>query len=115
MSRPRLHIRLPTNLYARLCEEADRPGHIVGVGAEARLAKEGLDIWGNSLGFARHGQDAVSVAGRKNQRRTRVDANVIRNSARQKKANKTGDSGVSAGVRQAANNVGSKKKKHRTR
>lgn len=95
--------------------DADRPGHIVRVGEEARLAKEGLDLWGNSLGFARHGQDAVSVAGRKNQRRIRVDANVIRNSARQKKANKTGDSGVSAGVRQAANNVGSTKKKNRTR
>ena len=38
-----------------------------------------------------------------------------RNSKRQKKANQNGDSGVSAGVRQATNNVGSGKKKRRNR
>lgn len=108
--------RLDNDRYAKdPYEDADRPGHIVQVGEAAQLGKQGLDIWGNSLAFARHGQDAVSVAGRKNQRRTRVDANVIRNSARRKKANRTGNGGVSAGVRQTTNNVGSGKKNYPNR
>ncbi|HAE27662.1 MULTISPECIES: hypothetical protein [Hyphomonas] len=40
MSRPRLHIRLPTNLYARLCEEADRPG-----ASKSRIVEDALTSW----------------------------------------------------------------------
>ena len=40
MSRPRLHIRLPTNLYARLCEEANRPG-----ASKSRIVEDALTSW----------------------------------------------------------------------
>ena len=40
MSKPRVHIRLPTNLYARLCEEAERPG-----ATKAKIVEAALRAW----------------------------------------------------------------------
>lgn len=42
MSKPRVHIRLSTDLYARLCEEADRPG-----ATKAKIVEAALRAWFN--------------------------------------------------------------------
>jgi hypothetical protein len=40
MSKPRVHVRLPTNLYAQLCEAADRPGV-----TKAQIVEDALRAW----------------------------------------------------------------------
>ncbi|WP_084398832.1 hypothetical protein [Henriciella aquimarina] len=40
MPRPRVHIRLPTNLHARLCEEAGKPG-----ASKAKIVEAALSSW----------------------------------------------------------------------
>lgn len=42
MARPRVHIRLPTNLHARLCEEAGKPG-----ATKAKIVEAALSAWFN--------------------------------------------------------------------
>ncbi len=40
MTKPRVHVRLPTNLYARLCEAADQPG-----ASQAKIVEAALSAW----------------------------------------------------------------------
>ncbi|OZB19399.1 MAG: hypothetical protein B7X53_00085 [Hyphomonas sp. 34-62-18] len=40
MSKPRVHVRLPTNIYARLCEASDRPGV-----TKAQIIEDALRAW----------------------------------------------------------------------
>lgn len=40
MSKPRIHIRLSTKLYARLCEASDRPG-----ATKAQIVEDALMAW----------------------------------------------------------------------
>ncbi|PQA87588.1 ribbon-helix-helix domain-containing protein [Hyphococcus luteus] len=42
MTKARVHVRLPTNLYAQLCEEADRSGV-----SRARIVEQALRAWFN--------------------------------------------------------------------
>lgn len=42
MSKPRVHIRLPTDLHERLCREADRPG-----ATKAKIVEAALRAWFN--------------------------------------------------------------------
>lgn len=42
MTKARVHVRLPTNLYAQLCEEADRSGE-----SRAHIVEQALRAWFN--------------------------------------------------------------------
>jgi hypothetical protein len=63
----------------------------------ATVRRDGLDIWGNNLSFAAHGNEVVSVDGDKNRWRTSDQANVIRNSGRNCKVRKIADGGFARG------------------
>ena len=92
--------------------DADRAKHVVQVSEAAKIRKNGLQLKGNNLSFAKHGNEAISIDGKKNKQRTSVIANVIRNSKADGTDHKTADGGVSNGVGQLRGNVGSGDKKY---
>ena len=88
-------------------EDSDRSMNVVRVTEDSKIQKNGLNLFGNNLSFAREGNDAISIEGKKNKKNVSVKSNIIRNSDDQKE----GNDGISAGVTNIENNVGSGRKK----
>ena len=52
---------------------------------EVNTQQLGLDICGNSLGFARHNLETINIEGKENKKNTTIDTNIIRNNSKEKK------------------------------
>lgn len=94
--------KLDTPYSNKPYENADRPMKILSIAQQSKIRKNGLDVFGNNLSFARQGQDAISIDGRKNQNRASINSNIIHNSA----SNQNGNGGITDGVQRIGNNVG---------